>query len=79
MLGSSRFLLALAVMTGLCAMIARFVQPKTFLLILPATWLEATGVLLLFSIAFSLLGIARKLEARQTAAPPKPVEKSDAA
>lgn len=58
MLVLSRVLLIVAILTGICALVARFIQPVTLLLILPATWLEATGVLLLFCIATALLGIA---------------------
>jgi len=58
MLALSRLLLIVAVLTGVCALIARFVQPSLFLMILPRTWLEVTGTLLLFCIAAALLGIA---------------------
>jgi hypothetical protein len=61
MLAASRVLLFVAVLTALCAVIARFVQPSLLLMILPSTWLEATGVLLLFSISTALLGIAEQL------------------
>ncbi|MBU0608251.1 MAG: hypothetical protein KKI08_10200 [Armatimonadetes bacterium] len=64
MLGLSRLLLIVAALTGICAVIARFVQPSMLLMILPATWLEVTGVLLLFSIATAILGIAERVEKR---------------
>ncbi len=61
MLALSRLLLILAALTGVCALIARFIQPALLLTILPATWLEVTGVLLMFSIATGVLGIADEL------------------
>ncbi len=66
MLGLSRWLLVLAVLTGLCAVVARFVQPSLLLRILPSTWLEVTGVLLLFCIATAILGIAEQVTAKQS-------------
>ena len=62
----SRIFFALAGLTGICALIARFVQPQLLLMILPATWLAATAVLLLFSIALSVLAIATAMEKKPT-------------
>jgi hypothetical protein len=61
MLAISRLLMIAAVLTGVCALIARFMQPALFLMILPATWLEVTGTLLLFCIGAALLGIADQM------------------
>lgn len=61
MLSLSRLILIIAVLTGLCALAARFIQPTLLLTILPATWLEVTGILLLFCVAAALLGIADQM------------------
>lgn len=66
MLGLSRVLLIFAAITCMCALIARFIQPALLLMILPATWLTATGVLLLFCIAAALLGIADEMIKKPT-------------
>lgn len=74
MLALSRLLLIVAVITALCAVVARFVQPALLLMIRPATWLEATGVLLLFAIATAALGIAEGLAKSTAAAPAQPAD-----
>lgn len=62
MMTFSRILFALAVITGILAVVARFVQPKTLLMIQPATWVDVTGLLLLFSVAATLTAIHGLLE-----------------
>jgi hypothetical protein len=61
MLVSARVCFVLAIVIGLCALIARFVwsQNHPLLAIMPATWLSASGLLFLASAASSLLEIAR--------------------
>ena len=58
MLALSRLAFILAVVFGICALVARFVQPPILLVVDPTTWLIVTGLLLVGSIALSLLGIA---------------------
>jgi hypothetical protein len=61
MLSLSRLLWIVAILSGLCALVARFIRLPLLLTIRPDTWLEATGVLLLFCIATALLGIADQM------------------
>ena len=66
MLALSRVMFILAVVCGICALVARFVGPPTMLVIHPSTWLAVTGLLLVFSIALSLLGIADLMAKKQS-------------
>jgi len=61
MLICARVCFALAVVIGLCALVARFAwsQNQPLLAIMPATWLSASGLLFLASAASSLLAIAQ--------------------
>lgn len=58
MFGPSRLLVILAVITAILAIVSRFATP---IVVLPDTWLGATAVLLLFSIALSLLNIGEAM------------------
>lgn len=63
MFGLSRLLVVLALVAGILALISRFVQA---IIVVPDTWLAATAILLLLSIAVSLIGIGDQL-AKKTA------------
>lgn len=65
MLSLARLLVVVAVLTGILALVSRFGSP---ILVQPDTWLEVSGLLLLFGIATALLGIGEVLQARAAAA-----------
>ena len=58
MVAFARICFILAVLTALCAVLARFLQLEPLTIILPATWLKGTGLLLLASVAACVLELA---------------------
>jgi len=65
MLGISKLLLVVAIVTAICSVISRFaagVLPRT---IAASTWLDVTTLLLLFGILTALLGVAALMEKKQ--------------
>jgi len=64
-MGVYRLFMLLAVLAAVCGLVARFYMPGQVLVVHAGTWLQVTGLLLLFAIAVAMEQVVSALSAKQ--------------
>ncbi len=64
-MGLYRVFMLLAVLAAICGLVARFSMPGQILVVHAGTWLQVTGLLLLFAIAVALEQVVVALKRKQ--------------